>query len=372
MHIQTHALRGAGSGSSRAVTSLHFGQPGGRRALLQASLHADEIPAMLVAQHLRRRLTELEAAGRLHGEILLLPACNPIGLGQQVWGRLQGRFELGSGQNFNRHYPALALDAAARAEAAGGLGADPDTNAHLLSRALHQALDACQPQSELEALRQTLLRLALDAELVLDLHCDNEAVMHFYSNPHYEAQAAQLGRCLQAPLGLMALESGDQPFDEAVSSIWPALRAHFGDRHPLPLRGFSATVEHRGETDVAHELAAQDAEGLLRFLGSQGFITEMSEPAPYASRLLPLAGCMPIVAPHAGLLVWSLPVGSEVAAGQRLAELIDPISGESTALCSPVDGLHFARELQRWAQAGQSVAKVAGAQALRSGKLLSA
>jgi len=34
--------------------------------------------------------------------------------------------------------------------------------------------------------------------------------------------------------------------------------------------------------------------------------------------------------------------------------------------------LFFARELQRWARAGQSVAKIAGQEARRSGKLLSA
>lgn len=351
---------------------MHFGQAGSRRALLQASLHADEIPAMLVAQHLRRRLTALEAAGRLRGEVVLLPACNPIGLGQQLWGRLQGRFEIGSGQNFNRHYPALAAEAARLALAAGGLGDDPAINGGLLRRVLHQALDAHPPPTELDALRHTLMRLALDAELVLDLHCDNEAVLHFYANPHYAEQATQLARCLQAPLGLMATESGDHPFDEAVSSIWPALRAQLGDRYPLPAWGFAATVEHRGESDVSHALAARDAEGLLRFLAGQGFIDDTEPPPVFDARLLPLAGCMPVLAPHAGVLVWSLPVGSEVSAGQRLAELIDPVSGESTDLCSPVDGLHFARELQRWAQAGQTVAKVAGSVALRSGKLLSA
>lgn len=372
MRVHHQPLAGNGVGALRQVTSLHFGQPGGRRALLQASLHADEIPAMLVAQHLRRRLSELEAACRLQGEILLLPACNPIGMGQQVWGRLQGRFELGSGQNFNRHYPSLADDAAERALATGGLGDEVARNTVLLRRALHQTLDAQPPGSELQALRQALLRLAIDADVVLDLHCDNEAVLHFYANPQYGEQAAALGRCLRAPIGLMAEESGDQPFDEAVSSIWPGLRARLGDRFPLPLSGFSATVEHRGEIDVAHGLAAQDAEGLLRFLALQGFIDGL-EPAPaFETRLLPLAGCMPIKVAQSGLLVWSVPVGSEVVAGQRLGEVLDPLSGESAELCSPVDGLFFARELQRWAQAGQAVGKVAGSQALRSGKLLSA
>jgi uncharacterized protein len=98
----------------------------------------------------------------------------------------------------------------------------------------------------------------------------------------------------------------------------------------------------------------------------------MAAPAPYACSLRPLSGCMPIMAPHAGVLVFQAALGSEVKAGDVIAELIEPVSGESTLLRSPVDGLHFARELQRWARAGQSVAKVAGLEGLRTGKLLSA
>jgi predicted deacylase len=355
----------AGPGSARAITALHYGPAGARRALLQCSLHADEIPPMLVGQHLRHRLEALESEGRLLGEILLLPACNPIGLSQQVWGRLQGRFDIASGQNFNRHYPDLAAGAAARIRASG----EPPSTAAL--RAALQAELASRPAaSSLQQLRHRLMQLALDADLVLDLHCDNEALMHVYATPQQQEQAELLGRCLQAPLLLLAEESGDAPFDEANSTIWPKLRALLGDA--VPMAGFAATVELRGETDVSHELAAQDAEGLLRFLALQGFIAgDASAPAGECAAR-PLAGCMPLVAPHAGLLVWLRPLGHQAQAGEPLAELIDPVSGQVTPLCSAVDGLLFARELQRWAQAGQAVAKVAGSQILRSGKLLSA
>ncbi len=367
MQTTVHALQGSASGTRREVTSLHFGQAGGRRALMQASLHADEIPPMLVAQHLRKRLIELEAAGRIQGEVVLVPACNPLGLSQQVWGRMHGRFEHSSGHNFNRHYPDLAADALARTQ----LGGDAAANVRLLRKAMHEVLAERTAQTELQSLRQTLLALSVDADVVLDLHCDNDAVMHLYSTPHHAAQASQLGQCLQSPLALLAQESGDAPFDEACSMVWAKL-SELAGAHPVPMACFCATVEHRGEAEVTHDLAAQDAEALLRFLGLQGFISDMSAPAPYACSLRPLAGCMPIMAPHAGVLVFQAALGSEVKAGDVIAELIEPVSGESTLLRSPVDGLHFARELQRWARAGQSIAKVAGLEGLRSGKLLSA
>ncbi len=381
MHTGHHFLDEHDGSAGPAVTSLHFG-PAGRRALLQCSLHADEIPPMLVAQHLRQRLLALEAAGQLTGEVVLLPACNPIGLAQQVWGRLQGRFDLASGQNFNRHYPALAAGAAGRFKAtAGRLGADPAANAQALRRALLDELAARPAPGLLQQLRHTLLRLALPADIVLDLHCDNEAVLHLYATPEHDAKALQLGACLGAPLLLLAQDSGDAPFDESVSSVWVQLRAHLGEA--VPLACFAATVELRGEIDVDHERAAADAQGLLRFLQQQGFVRDLAEPEPGLAPIQgataapdcvarPLAGSLPLVAPFTGLLAWRLPVGQWVQAGQPLVDLICPTSGRSQALTSPVDGLLFARELQRWARAGQSVAKVAGQEARRSGKLLSA
>jgi predicted deacylase len=79
------------------------------QGLPSASLHADELPGMLVIQHLRQHLQQAEAAGQLRGQVVLVPMANPIGL-DQTWLQLQmGRFEMASGQNFNRHYPVWVL-----------------------------------------------------------------------------------------------------------------------------------------------------------------------------------------------------------------------------------------------------------------------
>ena len=83
MKILHHLLAESTPGTTHRLTSLHFGTPGGGpKAYIQASLHADEVPAMLVAWHLRRHLEALDAAGRLQGEVVLVPAANPIGLAQ--------------------------------------------------------------------------------------------------------------------------------------------------------------------------------------------------------------------------------------------------------------------------------------------------
>ena len=64
MKTELHALPAASAGTTRHVRSLHFGEPGrGPKAYIHAALHADEVPAMLVAQHLRQRLLELTEKG---------------------------------------------------------------------------------------------------------------------------------------------------------------------------------------------------------------------------------------------------------------------------------------------------------------------
>ena len=52
--------------------------------------------------------------------------------------------------------------------------------------------------------------------------------------------------------------------------------------------------------------------------------------------------------------------------------MVDALDGRVTTLASPVEGLFYARENLRFVTAGTRVAKIAGREARRSGKLLSA
>ena len=104
-----HALLSPSLGSCKQLVSFTFGDPQARpKIYIQASLHAEELPGMLVAHHLRSALESAEAAGRLKGHVVLVPAANPIGLNQRLDHKPMGRFELDTGENFNRHYPDLA------------------------------------------------------------------------------------------------------------------------------------------------------------------------------------------------------------------------------------------------------------------------
>ena len=92
MHHHTHDLLSPVPGTARQVHSFHYGPRDGiRKVYIQASLHADELPGMLVAWYLKQRLAELENAGRLRGEIVVVPVANPIGLEQVLMDTPLGR-----------------------------------------------------------------------------------------------------------------------------------------------------------------------------------------------------------------------------------------------------------------------------------------
>lgn len=369
MHLQRHPLPQASIGTQRELLSEHFGRAGNRpKAYLQASLHADEIPGMLVAHHLRQQLAALDAAGQIVGEIILVTVANPIGLAQAMHGVIHGRFDRDSGINFNRSYfnPVPALKRTLENQ----LGDDPTRNVELIRREVRLAVADWQTRTETEALKKILLSLAIDADIVLDLHCDSEAVLHLYTGTPLADAVAPLSALLGARAVLLATESGEQPFDEACGRIWWELAEHFRGL-PVPPACLSVTVELRGQCDVDHTFARADAAALLAYLGHAGLIDAAPVTLPAAlCTPTPLAGVEPLTAPHAGIVVFAAAPGQTMRAGDLVAELIEPLTGVQTALHATVDGVLFARTLQRYVQRGGGVAKIAGSVAFRTGNLL--
>lgn len=374
MRIVKHALPALSAGTSREITSYHFGRvsnsSNGKKVYIQSSLHADEIPGMLVSHYLRQSFTSLEQAGAIAGELVLVPVANPIGLAQDIQGSAFGRFDMATGINFNRGYHYLAPELKKRLT--GKLGADVHVNTTLIREQALALLAEWQPNSEAAALKKTLQTLAIDADIVLDLHCDNQAVMHLYTGTPLADATMPLVRYLGGRALLLSVLSGDDPFDESCSRHWWELAEEFGASTPIALGCQSVTIELRGESDVAHGYAQQDANAIVQFLIHAGHIHAEAEAMPEAlCQPTPLEGSEPIVAAHAGILAFTKNVGDVIAAGESIGDLIDPISGQVTPMISNVAGVLYAQVARRYAQRGMRVAKVAGTIAYRSGNLLS-
>lgn len=361
-------------GTARHLVVQRFGAVGARpKAYLQAALHADELPGVLVLHHLARLLAEAEAAGRVLGEVVLVPLANPIGLAQRLIQLHPGRFDLNRMTNFNRDWPDFLP---ALTERLGDrLGSDAAANVALIRRELAAQAADLPALDENDALRRTLYGLALDADFVLDLHCDLEAVTHLYLGTPLWPGAADLAAAIGAEAVLLAETSGGNPFDEAFSAPWWQLARTFPDR-PIPQACLAATIEYRGLRDVEDRVAAADAAALLDLLVRRGLVAGEAGPLPaLRCAATPLDGTAMVPAPASGLVLFDVAPGDEVAEGARLARIVDPLAGHAVPAIevhAPTAGRVFARFLRGFIRAGDVLAKIAGAEAIagRSGRLL--
>ena len=371
-----HSLLPQSLGSQKTLTSFHYGVPGtGPKIYIQASLHAEELPGMLVAHHLRAALDAADAVGKIRGEITLVPVANPIGLAQRLDHKPMGRFELDTSENFNRHYPKLADAVFPNVKAL--LGQDALANVCLVRAAIAAYLNDWKVTTELQSLRKTLLTLAHDADYVLDLHCDCEGVMHFYTEESCWPQLEPLARLLGSRAILLAKNSGSGPLDECLSGAWwqlSGLLQAAGINVPLPQGCCSTTVELRGEADVSHDLARMDAVAVQSFLEDVGAMACNTLPVipPFLCQPTPLAGSETLNAPAPGIVVFAAQVGQQLTIGDLVAEVIDPISGAVHRVTAGVEGVLYARIRDRYITSGGELGKVAGAKPFRTGELLGA
>lgn len=341
-------------GIARRIEVLRFGRRGARPlAYLQAGLHADELPGMLAL----RELTACLAGEEIVGEVVVVPACNPVGLSQHPHGLLTGRYEATGGENFNRGWPDPADAVAARV--AGRLGGDAAANVALIRAALAEEVALLPEATEMEGLRKALYGLAHGADYVLDLHADNEAVVHLYIGDPLWPEAADLAAEIGAQAVLLAEVSGGHPFDEAVSGPWWALARAF-PQAAIPPAAFACTVELRCNNTVEEDIARADAAALLRFLRRRGVVAGPVGPLPpLPAQATPLDGMQQLKAPVAGLVVYHAGLGEQVAAGALVAEILDPLGGRA-AVRAETSGVLFARHEQRWAWEGRVIGKIAG------------
>ena len=154
--VEKITLPNQSAGVTREITVHRFGTEGARpKAYIQASLHADEFPAMLVAQKLLPLLIEADAKGEITGEIILLPYANPIGLSQMIGGVVNGRYASDGTGNFNRNWPNLTKSVAEKLQ--GRLTGTVDDDVAAVRSALRDAVADLSDRTETGAMRKTLI-----------------------------------------------------------------------------------------------------------------------------------------------------------------------------------------------------------------------
>lgn len=360
-------------GTVRSLQVRRYGREGARpKVYVQAGIHADELPANLAAHHLAGLFHEADRAGSVIGEIILVPVANPIGLSNIVFSDHLGRFHAQSGQNFNRGWPNVAP--AVIEQVRDRLGPDGEVNLGLVRAAVLEELERAVPGNEAEALRLLLMKRAADADIVLDLHTDAQAELHIYLDEIHWPEAADLAGLLGAAVVMFARNSGNDPFEETVALPYLALSEAAPEK---PLRvPFTAVVELRGETDVADELARADAGAIYKFLAHRGVLAGKPDAIPpFTGIAAPLEATEIVKSPAAGIIVYRKALGEMVAAGEVVADVVDPLAAgnQRVPVKATTAGRLFVRASERLAWPGKAIGKIQGREPLpgrASGRLL--
>lgn len=362
--IKKHFLPLSLSGSGKFINSIHYGDGSvGKKTYIQAGLHADEAPGYMVMHHLIEMLDLADQEGRIIGEIICVPAANPIGLSQWFHDRLVGRFDTLNGINFNRSFPDIVDETARIIEKQ--LTGDAEKNRVIIRDAMGLAIDDINPEDESASLKKLLFSLSFDADIVLDLHCDNQAIIHMYTGSSLWPDASDLAAWTGAQAILLANESGGDPYDEACSKIWWRLKERYPD-YPISPSSLAATIEYRGEADVSSDLNRKDAQNLYSFLHQRGYLsgTIPSPSAELKAEATPLSGVEHIKSYVPGIVNFLKRPGDMVKAGDKIAQIMNPYEEDwmnrITEIACKTDGLLFSLISDRMVRPGRILAKIAG------------
>jgi len=311
-------------GSQRFLQVYYVGpENSDKKVYIQAGLHADEWPGLLVIQHLLPKLEQLESAGQLNAQFVIVPFANPIGLDQQLFGDVTGRHYHENGQNFNRH---MAVSKYKLSDSLRGKLTDqPVSNIQLIRETLKTLVWQSEDNNEIQTLHKTLLSLSIDADLVLDLHCDLKSLPHLFGAGFQLQQSIELAKSLGFPVVLHEDLSGDVAFDGTHTQPWMYLKNEF-PTFPIPAACFAATIELRGKHDVNDSYAKQDANRLVQYLirtqyidgqQEQNLKSEFVEPRCFSTD-----NVLMVPSPCHGIVIYHLEPGDSVAAGDVFAEIV--------------------------------------------------
>lgn len=366
---ETISLPGAMPGTARQLRVFSFGDPGARpKAYLQAGLHADEPAGMMILRELCKLLAEAEEQGQIQGEVVVVPMANPLGVDQALNSAVMGRFELRSGANFNRAWPDLVTGLADGVRKR--IGDDPEENVELVRRELRRRIAGMPADNPMMAQRIALARRAYDADLVVDLHCDDEALSYMMSPPELWEEAKRFA----SDVGVHSLQPSGQSngahcFDECFLAPWQVLAEAFGDRVPPACQAF--TFEMGGVLDVDPRQASRYAQGFFRYLRRKDYIAG-GAPKNRSNGLNEFREFEMLDSPAGGLLLYRQQLGDWVSPGDVLAEIVDPTAPDLDAapavIKASMKGCVVSRRLSRQVAFGDFVVMLAGHDKPASGK----
>ena len=301
-------------------------------AYIQANVHGAELQgnAAILA------LFDLLEKEPPRGSLILAPRVNPVAANQQVGDYVSGVFDLASGLNFNRGYINLTgpsrgssacyvdVDAFAAVHRDATLAEIRDGFREALKAALAAVRDSVGPwgmEARLE-FALAIQELAIEADVVLDLHTGDRAPRYVYA----PEGAIAATRAFGIPFVLEVPPRFAGALDEASFVPWNDLSDAFRRLDRTDVRRFvdGFTVELGSMNAFSMAQGIEDAKRLASVLRYYGVLDGEPDEPVYRIVACGVGDYKSIYAPASGLVDATLPPGTPVRKGDLLARMIDP------------------------------------------------
>ncbi|KLV10901.1 succinylglutamate desuccinylase/aspartoacylase family protein [Photobacterium ganghwense] len=323
------------------------GSGNGPRVYIQANVHGAEVQGNAVIY----QLLEFFRQHPPEGDVVLVPLANPMGINQKSGEFTLGRFDPVTGVNWNRQYH---FDASLIAPFCEEYRHAEETVIReafrgQLRQHLHERLNSPWGLTCGQHLAINLQLMAVEADIVLDLHTGPISARHLYV-PEYARERA---RYFNIPLNILIPSDFSGAMDEASFSPWWQLSeafAKFG--RPLPVMVDAFTIELGSQEKLNVQAAREDALGICQYLQHQGLwsATQVVECEPVTQHACYLKDYKAFFSPAGGQVEYHAAVNQPLAAGEPLVTLwhFNALASEACerrdlALhCDAIPVLHFA------------------------------
>lgn len=306
------------TGTDITVPVIRFSGTGaGPSVYIQANIHGAEVQGNAVIHH----LVELFKSHPPKGDVCLVPMANPLGINQKSGEFTLGRFDPITGENWNRqyHFEASLIDQLVQTH----LNAPEAEVAAALRQAMAAQIDAklASPYGVKSGqhLALRLQKMALQADIVLDLHTGPISARHLYV-PSYAQERAHL---FNIPLNIVIPSDFAGALDEASFSPWWQLsEAMAAQGRALPVMVDAFTLELGSQEYLNVASARNDALGIARYLQHQGVLGAFEFTLPQTTQYAcTLENYRAIYSPCGGQIEYLAPLGVPASAEQVLARI---------------------------------------------------
>ncbi|MFQ3248293.1 MAG: putative deacylase [Glaciecola sp.] len=318
----------------------------GPTVYIQSSIHGAEVQGNVVIYHLLQALKKTQ----INGEIILVPNCNPVGTNIKAGEYTMGRFDPVNGTNWNRGYfydEQQVRDFASSVDQATSSDDIKSEFRGLLRSSIEAKLSQPWGLGLAQQLNLKLQKLAVNADIVLDLHNGPVSTRHVYI-PEYAKQAAHqfsIPHCIFIPNVFAGA------LDEACFCTWwslqDRLKERFGRDFDFGVEAFTLEMGSQEVIDFAE--GEKDALGILGYLASKGVLdTQQFKPANMQRLGVSLANYKTLFTDFGGMVEYCVRPGQKVKQGEVMARVlnIDNLDDEQAvrtviAPCDLIPILHF-------------------------------